>query len=75
MNDFPNYFSADHHLVPKKIIVLEPEEALKFSYIVEWIIYKLTKNNGITKSHSEFKIICAHFNILNSEQVVYEEDV
>ncbi|EXX53341.1 hypothetical protein RhiirA5_431148 [Rhizophagus irregularis] len=33
-NDFPDHFSADHHLTPKKIIVLEPEEASKFSYVV-----------------------------------------
>jgi hypothetical protein len=75
LNDFPSHFSADHHLIPKKIIVLEAEEASKFSYIVGWIIYKLTKNDSVTKSHSELKIICAHLNILNSEQVVYEKDV
>ena len=68
-------FSTNHHLIPEKIIVLEPEKASKFSYIVRWIIYKLTKNDHITKSHSEFESICVHLKILNSEQVVYEQDV
>ncbi len=68
-------FSTNHHLVPEKIIVLEPEEASKFSYIVGWVIYKLTKNDHITKSHSEFESICIHLKALNSEQVVYEQDV
>ena len=53
-------FSTNHHLVPEKIIVLEPEEASKFSYIVGWVIYKLTKNDHITRSHSEFESICIH---------------
>jgi len=68
-------FSTNHHLIPEKIIVLEPEEALKFSYIVGWVIYKLTKNDHITKSHSEFESICVHLKVLNSEQVAYEQDV
>ena len=68
-------FSTNHHLIPEKIIVLEPEEASKFSYIVGWVIYKLTKNDHIIKSHSEFKSICVHLKVLNSEQVVYEQDV
>jgi len=45
-NDF---LSANNNLIPEKIIVLEPEEASKFSYIVGWIIYKLTKSDKITK--------------------------
>jgi len=71
-NNFP---SENHHLMPEKIIVLKPEEASKFSYIVGWIIYKITKNDKITKSHPEFEIICTHLKILNSEQVIYEKDV
>ena len=47
----PTHFSADSHLRPEKIIVLEPAEAFKFSYVVGWIVYKLTKNDNITKSH------------------------
>ena len=71
----PTHFSADSHLRPEKIIVLEPAEAFKFSYVVGWIVYKLTKNDNITKSHPEFDIICTHLKILSSEQVVYEKDV
>jgi hypothetical protein len=68
-------FSANHNLIPEKIIVLKPEEASKFSYIVGWVVYKLTKNDHITKSCSEFESICVHLKVLNSEQVVYERDV
>ncbi len=68
-------FAADCNLIPENIIVLEPAEALKFSYIVGWIIYKLTKNDHVTKSHSQFKAICTHLKILSSEQIVYEQDV
>src|SRR5437667_2617771 len=74
-NDSQTHFSATCHLTPEKIIVLEPEEASKFSYVVGWIIYKLTKNDNITKSHSEFETICAHLKVLSSEQVIYEQDV
>ena len=74
-NSLQTHFSADSHLKPEKIIILEPAEASKFSYIVGWIVYKLTKSDNITKSHPEFDSICAHLKILNSEQVVYEKDV
>ena len=67
--------TADSHLKPEKIIVLKPAEASKFSYIVGWIVYKLTKSDNITKSHLEFDTIYAHLKILNSEQVIYEKDV
>jgi hypothetical protein len=67
--------AANCNLIPEKIIVLEPIEASKFSYIVGWIVYKLTKSDNVTKSHQQFKAICAHLEILNSEQVVYEQDV
>ena len=62
-------------MIPEKIIVLEPIEASKFSYIVGWIVYKLTKSDNVTKSHLQFKAICAYLEILNSEQVVYKQDV
>lgn len=75
LNNSQIYLSANDHLIPEKIIILEPEEASKFSYIIGWIIYKLTKNDNITRSHSEFKIICAHLKILSSEQVIYEQDI
>ncbi|PKY34245.1 hypothetical protein RhiirB3_532766 [Rhizophagus irregularis] len=75
LNGSQSHLSANNHLMPKEIIVLESEEASKFSYIVGWIIYKLTKNDNTTKSHSEFETICTHLMILNSEQVVYEQDV
>ncbi|PKK59735.1 hypothetical protein RhiirC2_794402 [Rhizophagus irregularis] len=75
LNDSQKHLLANDHLMPEKIIVLKPEKALKFFYIVRWIIYKLIKNNNITRSHSEFETICTHFKILNSEQVVYEQDV
>lgn len=74
-NSIHTHFSADSYLEPEKIIVLEPAEALKFSYIIGWVIYKLTKSNKITRSHPKFDIICAHLMILSSEQVVYEKDV
>ncbi|PKC59181.1 hypothetical protein RhiirA1_400138, partial [Rhizophagus irregularis] len=67
--------SANSHMIPEKIIILEPAEASKFSYIVGWIVYKLTKSNNVTKSHPEFEVINSHLMILNSEQVVYEQDV
>lgn len=67
--------AADCNLIPENIIVLEPIEASKFSYIVGWVVYKLTKSDKQTKSHPQFKAICAHLEILNSEQVVYEQDV
>ncbi|PKK58517.1 hypothetical protein RhiirC2_720463 [Rhizophagus irregularis] len=71
----PTNFAADCNITPKNIIILEPAEASKFSYIVGWIIYKLTKNDHVTKSHSQFKDICTYLEILNSEQVIYEKDV
>lgn len=67
--------TADCNLIPKNIIVLESAEASKFSYIVGWIIYKLTKSDYITKSHPQFKAICIYLGVLSSEQVVYEQDV
>lgn len=67
--------TADCNLIPENIIVLEPIEASKFFYIVDWVVYKLTKSDKQTKSHPQFKAICAHLEILNSEQVVYEQDV
>ena len=54
---------------------MEPSEVLKFSYIIGWVVYKLTKSDNITKSHPEFETINFHLMILNSEQVVYEQDV
>ncbi len=54
---------------------MESSEASKFSYIVGWIVYKLTKNDNITKSYPEFEAISTHLMTLNSEQVVYEQDV
>ncbi|GBC15363.2 hypothetical protein GLOIN_2v1776914 [Rhizophagus irregularis DAOM 181602=DAOM 197198] len=42
-NSIHTHFSADSYLEPEKILVLEPAEALKFSYIIGWVIYKLTK--------------------------------
>ena len=62
--------TADNNLEPEKIIVLESSEALKFSYIIGWVVYKLTKSDNITKSHPEFETINSHLMILNSEQVV-----
>ncbi|GBC38994.2 hypothetical protein GLOIN_2v1787184 [Rhizophagus irregularis DAOM 181602=DAOM 197198] len=59
--------SINHYLISEEIIVLEPEEASKFSYIVGWIIYKLTKNDHITKLHPEFESICVHLKALNLE--------
>ncbi|GBB97397.1 hypothetical protein RclHR1_29880001 [Rhizophagus clarus] len=67
--------AADCNLIPKNIIVLEPAEASKFAYIVGWVVYKLVKSDNITKSHPHFKAICAYLEILNSEQVIYEQDV
>ncbi|GBC31427.2 hypothetical protein GLOIN_2v1541965 [Rhizophagus irregularis DAOM 181602=DAOM 197198] len=67
--------TADCNLIPENIIVLEPIEASKFFYIVDWVVYKLTKSDKQTKSHPQFKAICAHSEILNSEQVVYKQDV
>ena len=64
-----------NNLKPEKIIVLESSEASKFSYIVGWVVYKLTKNDNITRSHPEFEAISTHLMTLNSEQVVYEQDV
>ncbi|RHZ81760.1 hypothetical protein Glove_117g324 [Diversispora epigaea] len=70
-----NNLSADKNYFPEKIITLEPPEASKFSYIVGWIIYKLIRNNSITKSHPKYEIICAHLKVLSSGQVVYEKDI
>ncbi|RHZ88112.1 hypothetical protein Glove_26g52 [Diversispora epigaea] len=74
-NNSTTYLSADPHLIPKNIIVLESAEALKFAYIIGWIVYKLTKSDNLTRSHPEFEAICTHLMVLNSEQVVYEQDV
>ncbi|GBC15622.2 hypothetical protein GLOIN_2v1776914 [Rhizophagus irregularis DAOM 181602=DAOM 197198] len=71
----PTNFAADCNITPKNIIILEPAEASKFSYIVGWIIYKLTKNDHVTKSHFQFKDICTYLEIFNSKQVIYEKDV
>jgi len=75
-NTTPNnskiHLLADHYLIPEKTIILELAEASKFSYIVRWIVYKLTKRDNITKSHPEFKAIYTHLMILNLKQVVYE---
>ena len=59
--------TADNNLEPEKIIVLESSEALKFSYIIGWVVYKLTKSDNITKSHPEFETINSHLMILNLE--------
>ncbi|RHZ88001.1 hypothetical protein Glove_26g233 [Diversispora epigaea] len=69
------HLSADLHLIPDKIIILEPAEASKFSYIIGWIVYKLTKSDNMTKSHPKFETICAHLKVLNSEQVIYKQDI
>ena len=66
-NSIQTHFSADPYFRPEKIIVLEPAEASKFSYIIGWVIYKLTKNDIIIRSHPGFDIICAHLKILSSE--------
>ncbi|RHZ60331.1 hypothetical protein Glove_355g33 [Diversispora epigaea] len=70
-----NNLPMDQNLKPNKIIILEPAEASKFSYIIGWLIYKLTKNDYITRGHSKFEIICAHLKVLSSEQIIYEQDV
>lgn len=66
------HLTANQYLIPEKIIVLEPAEASKFSYIVGWIVYKLTKSDNATKSHPKFETIYAYLMSLNSEQVIYE---
>ncbi|GBC41896.2 hypothetical protein GLOIN_2v1880406 [Rhizophagus irregularis DAOM 181602=DAOM 197198] len=65
--------SANSHMIPEKIIILELAEASKFSYIVGWIVYKLTKSDNVTKLHPEFEVINSHLIILNSKQVKYKE--
>jgi hypothetical protein len=54
------HLTADNNLKPEKIIVLESSEASKFSYIIGWVVYKLTKNDNITRSHPEFEAISTH---------------
>ena len=70
-----NKLSADCHLMIKNIIVLEPAEASKFSYIVGWVIYKLIKSDDLTQSHPQFNSIRAHLEVLSSEKVVYERHI
>ncbi|CAG8562161.1 944_t:CDS:2 [Diversispora eburnea] len=74
-NNLNNYLSVDSHFIPNETINLEPAEASKFSYIIGWVIYKLIKSENIMKSHPKFEAMCAHLNVLSSEQVVYEQDV
>ena len=47
------HLTANQHLTPEKIVVLESAEASKFAYIVGWIVYKLIKSDNVTKSHPE----------------------
>ncbi|CAG8605476.1 5829_t:CDS:1 [Diversispora eburnea] len=74
-NNSNNYLSVDSHFIPNETIILEPAEASKFSYIIGWVIYKLTKSDNIMKSHPKFEAMCAHLKVLSSEQIVYEQDV
>ncbi|RHZ53791.1 hypothetical protein Glove_437g22 [Diversispora epigaea] len=74
-NNSNNYLSVDSHFIPNETIILEPTKVSKFSYIIGWIIYKLTKSDNIMKSHPKFEAMCAHFKVLSSEQIVYEQDV
>uniref|UniRef100_U9U1S7 Uncharacterized protein n=1 Tax=Rhizophagus irregularis (strain DAOM 181602 / DAOM 197198 / MUCL 43194) TaxID=747089 RepID=U9U1S7_RHIID len=39
-------------MIPEKIIILELAEASKFSYIVGWIVYKLTKSDNDVQSQT-----------------------
>src|SRR5688572_8739579 len=41
-NNSNNYLSVDSHFIPNETIILEPTKVSKFSYIIGWIIYKLT---------------------------------
>ncbi|RHZ76745.1 hypothetical protein Glove_194g86 [Diversispora epigaea] len=75
IDNIDNNSLTNQNLVPKKIIILEPAEEFKFSYIFGWLIYKLIKSDHVTNSHSNFKNICDHLKVLSSEQVVYEQDV
>ncbi|RHZ78419.1 hypothetical protein Glove_165g67 [Diversispora epigaea] len=70
-----NNLPIDQNLKSNKIIILEPVEASKFSYIIGWLIYMLTKNDYITKGHSKFEIICAYLKVLSLEQIIYKHDV
>ncbi|RHZ82966.1 hypothetical protein Glove_102g94 [Diversispora epigaea] len=74
-NHSDTYFSMDLYLVLQKIIKFEPAEASKFSYIIGWIIYKLTKNDYMTRSHPKFETICIHLKILNLEVIVYDQNI
>ncbi|RHZ80857.1 hypothetical protein Glove_131g21 [Diversispora epigaea] len=74
-NHLDTHFSADPYLVLQKIIEFEPAEASKFSYIIRWIVYKLTKSDHTTRSHSKFETICVHLKILNSEVIVYDQNI
>ncbi|CAG8751547.1 22126_t:CDS:2, partial [Gigaspora margarita] len=71
----PVVTTADCHLMIKNIIVLEPAEVSKFSYIVGWVIYKLIKSDDLTQSHPQFNSICAHLEVLSLEKVVYERHI
>ncbi|RHZ81287.1 hypothetical protein Glove_122g148 [Diversispora epigaea] len=70
-----NYLSVDPYLISENNIVLELAEASKFSYIVGWIVYKLIKADHLTKSHLKFEAICTHLMVLNSEKVIYNQDI
>ncbi|RHZ60077.1 hypothetical protein Glove_359g27 [Diversispora epigaea] len=69
------HLSVDPHLISENNIDLEPAKASKFAYIIGWIIYKLTKSDNLTKSHSKFEAICTHLMVLNSEKVIYDQGV
>jgi len=63
--------AADPNLVPDVIITLDPAEAPKFAYIVGWVIYKLTKSDKVTMSHSKFAVMRLRLNALSTETVEY----
>ncbi|RHZ86584.1 hypothetical protein Glove_48g137 [Diversispora epigaea] len=61
-------------LISKNIITLNPAESQKFSYISDWILFKLLKRDHIMNFHLKFFIIHNLLETLCTEKVEHIEE-
>ncbi|CAB4399417.1 unnamed protein product [Rhizophagus irregularis] len=62
---------ADPNLTPKKIINLNQAEFQKFSYIIDWVLFKLLKRDHVMNSHPKFRLMHTLLEALCKKKVEY----
>jgi hypothetical protein len=69
-----NTFETNSFLIPKNIIILNPAESQKFSYIIGWVLFKLLKRDHAMNSHQKFSTMRNLLETLCTEKVEYIQE-